>query len=96
VGRRGDELLPRQLELGELLLHVIEGDRELAELVGGVNADRVAEVTRRHLLGRQLEPLDALGQGPSDQIPADQRQQQRNPAGDEDLVPNDRHAADDV
>ena len=40
----GDELLARAIEPGELVLHVVEGGRELAELVVGVRPDRVREV----------------------------------------------------
>ena len=58
--------------------------------------DRVVEVARRHLLGRELQPLDALAQRPRDEVAADQRQQQRDPAGDEDLVPHDLDAVHDV
>ena len=36
-----DELLARRLELRELALHLVEGDRELAELVVRVDRDRV-------------------------------------------------------
>ncbi len=63
VGGGGDELLAGQLELLELLLHLVERDGQLPELVGGVDPDRMAELARRHPLGRRLEPPDALGQG---------------------------------
>ena len=46
-----DELLARAIELRELALHLVEGDRELAELVVGVDRDRVREVARGDLLG---------------------------------------------
>ena len=56
----GDELLAGQVELPELALHLVEGDRELAELVGRVDRDRALELTRRHSLGRLLKALDPL------------------------------------
>ena len=63
--RRGrDELLARRLELRELALHVVERDRQLPELVGRVDRDRVVEVAGRDLLGGQLEPLDPLATAP--------------------------------
>ena len=61
--RRGrDELLARRLELGELVLHLVERDRELPQLVARVDRDRVPELAGGDLLGRQLEALDALRQ----------------------------------
>ena len=51
---------------------------------------------RGDLLGGALEPLDALREPARDQIAADQREQQRDAAGDQDLVADDRDAADDV
>src|SRR6185436_9494645 len=43
VRRRGDELLARAVEPRELVLHVVERGRELAELVVRVGPDRVRE-----------------------------------------------------
>ena len=43
----------------ELALHLVEGARELAELVLGVDRDRRREVAGRDLGGGALEPLDA-------------------------------------
>ena len=94
--RGGDELLARLLELLELALHLVEGNRQLPQLIVGVDLYRVVEVAGRHLLGRELQALDALAQRPRDEVAADQRQQQRDPAGDEDLVPHDLDAVHDV
>src|SRR5207302_3564494 len=96
VRRSGDEPLARGLQLRELLLHLVERDRELSELIGGVDRDRLLEVPRRDLLGRELQALDALGERPGDEIAANQREQKRDPARDQDLMLDDRHAADDV
>ena len=43
----------------ETLLHLVERDRELADLVGGVDRDRGREVAVGDLLGRRLEPAQA-------------------------------------
>ncbi len=92
----GDELLARRLELGELPLHVVERDGQLTELVGRVDRDRVLEIAGGDLLGGALQSLDPLGERPRDEIPADQREQQRDPSGDQDLVADDRDVAHDV
>ena len=44
----------------------------------------------------QLEPLDPLAQRPGHEVAAHQREQNRDPARDEDLVAHDGDAADDV
>ena len=75
---------------GELALHVVERHRQLPELVGRVDGDRLPEVARRDLLGGELEALDALRQRARDQVAADQREQQRDPARDQDLVADGR------
>ncbi len=75
---------------------VVEGDRQLPQLVARVHRDRLIEVPGRHLLGGQLEALDPLGQRPRHQVAADQRQQQRDPARHQDLVADGGHRADDV
>ena len=62
----------------------------------GVDRDRVLEVARGDLLGRELESLDPLRQRAGHEVAADQREQQRDPAGDQDLVAHDDDAADDV
>ena len=80
----------------ELALHLVEGDRQLAELVARVDRDRVVEVAGRDLLGGELEPLDPLAQRPGHEVAADQREQKRDPARHEDLVAHDGDAADDV
>ena len=51
-----DELLARRVELGELALHLVERPRELAQLVVGVDRDRLGEVPGGDLLGRALQP----------------------------------------
>ena len=78
VRRGGDELLARAVEPRELVLHVVERGRELAELVVGVGADRVREVARRHLARRLLEPADALRQRARHEVAGEQRDHQRD------------------
>ena len=80
-----DELLARAVELRELALHVVEGDRELAELVVGVDRDRAREVARGDLLGGALEPLDALRERARDQPAGEHRERERDRARDQDL-----------
>ncbi len=96
MGCGGDELLPRGLELRELSLHVVERDRELTELVSRVHRNRAVEVPGRNLFGRQLEPLHAPCQPPGDHITPDQREQQRDSPGDQDLVTYRRDVLDHV
>ena len=52
----GDELLAGAVEARQALLHLVEGPRELADLVGRVDRDRRLEVAIRDLLGGGLEP----------------------------------------
>ena len=52
--RRGrDEALARGVELGELALHVVERDRELAELVVAVDREARGEVAARDAARRR-------------------------------------------
>ena len=62
MGRVGDELPPRVLELGEPLAHPLEGGGELAELVPAGVDDGLAEVTARDPIGCALEPPDPAGE----------------------------------
>ena len=73
----GDELLARPVEPGELVLHVVERGRELAQLVVGVGADRVREVARGHLGRRALQALDAQRERARHQVAGDDRDHQR-------------------
>ena len=91
-----DELLARPVQPRELVLHVVERGRELAELVVGVGADRVREVARRDLARGVLEPADALRQRARHEVAGQQRDHERDPAGDQDLAPDQRDAALDL
>ena len=82
----GDELLAGAVEHRETLLHLVERDRELADLVGGVDRDRVREVAVGDLLGRRLEPAQAARVRARDQPARRQRREQRDPPGDQDLA----------
>ena len=92
----GDEALTRAVELGELVLHRPEGPRELPELVLRVDLEARREVAARHLPGRPLEALDPLAERPRDQCARDEREQERDRPREEDLAPDERHAARDV
>ncbi len=64
--RRGrDEALAGRVELGELAAHVVEGAREVPELVGAVDGEARAEVARGDPARARLDaahvPRDALG-----------------------------------
>ena len=82
----GDELLARPVEPRELVLHVVERGRELAQLVVGVGADRVREVAGGDLAGGLLEPADALRQRARHEVAGQQRDRQRDAAGEQDLA----------
>ena len=85
--RRGrDEAPPRGLDLRELALHVVERARELAELVVAVGREDRREVARRDALGALLEQLHAARDRARHEEAADEREQQPERAGDEDLA----------
>ena len=78
MGGRGDEVLARPLDLSQLGLHFVEGARELAQLVLGVDRQRVDEVTARDLSGRHLEAPYAPAETPGHEPAAGERQHQRH------------------
>ena len=92
----GDELLASAVEDREPLLHLVEGHRELADLVGGVDRDRVREVAVGDLLGGALEPAQAAGVGAGDQLAGAERGEQRDRSGDQDLAADQRDVVVDV
>ena len=61
----GDEALARRVELAELALHVVERDRELAELVVGSTTKRPVRSPRGDAPRGALEALDPLRRGAS-------------------------------
>ena len=91
-----DELLARAVEPRELVLHVVERGGELAQLVVGVGADRVREVAGRHLARGLLEPLHAQRQRARHEVAGQQRDHERDAAGDQDLLADDRDVALDL
>jgi hypothetical protein len=91
-----DELLASAVELLQLALHVAEGERQLPELVAGVDLDRVAEVAGGDPLGGDLQALDPRGDPARHEVAADERQEQREQAGDEDVVADQRDIVGDV
>ena len=86
-----DELLPRAVEAREALLHLVEGGRELADLVGALVRDRRREVALGDLLRGLLQPVEALGVRAGGEPSRRQRQDQRDPSGDQDLTPDQGH-----
>ena len=83
VGRVGDELAPRVLELREAQAHAFEGARELAELVGAVVDDRLVELAVRDAFGRPLEPTDPPREEPCARVPRSDAAASAKRAGDE-------------
>ena len=69
-------------------LHLVEADRELADLVAGVDRDRGREVTVGDLLRRPLEPPQPPRVGARDEPAGAERGEQRDRAGDQDLPPD--------
>ena len=63
----------------ELALHVVERGGELAELVVGVDVDRVGEVAGRDLARGALEPLDAARQRARDEVAAEHGERRARP-----------------
>ena len=80
----------------EALLHLVEGHRELADLVGRVDRDRGGEVAVGHLLGGLLEPAQAARVRTRHEPAGAQRREQRDRPRDEDLAPDQGDVVVDV
>ena len=92
----GDELLAGAVEYREALLHLVEGHRQLADLVRGVDRDRRREVAVGDLLGGLLEAAQPARVRAGDEIAGTERGEQGDAAGDEDLAADQRDVVVDV
>ena len=90
VGGIGDELLAGLVEARQLALHLVERTRQLAQLVLGVDRDRVGEVSCRHLARSLLETLEPFRERVGRVVAADQRDQQGDASCDQDLALDQR------
>ena len=77
------ELLARGVELGEPDPHPVEGDGELADLVVAAVDDRDVEVAPRDPLRRVLQPAEPVRQERRSGQAEREREQQREPGGEE-------------
>ena len=68
------------------VLHVVERGRQPPELVVGVGPDRLREVAGGDLARRALEPLHARAQRPRDEVAGEDRDHERDAAGDQHLA----------
>jgi hypothetical protein len=96
VRRGGDEAPPRGLELGELALHGVERAGELAELVARAGLEARPEVALGHAPRGVLHPPHPAAEGLREQVAGEQRAEQRERAGDEHALADERRRGVDV
>ena len=92
----GDELPAGAVERREPLLHLVEGHRQLSDLVVGVDRDRAREVAVGNLLGRLLEPPQAPRVRAGDEPAGTERREQRDHPRDQDLAADQGDVVVDV
>src|SRR5206468_4396594 len=90
------EPLAGDLELLELVSHLVEGCRELAELVLGVDPEAPAEVSGGDPAGGLLEPFDPDAERPGDERAGQQGEGEGDEAGDQDASADQRDVLEDV
>ncbi len=86
-----DELLARHVDPAQLLLHLVEGLRELAELVLRGDGKGLHEAPARHVAGGPLEAAHATRQPRRHEVSAEERDQERRAGGQEHAVAHEGH-----
>jgi hypothetical protein len=91
VRGRGHEGLARHVQLAQSLLHLVERPRQLAQLVLGVDRQRVDLAPRGHTAGRALQPPHAARERLSGEVAAHYRDQEPHAGGGQHPVAHGGH-----